>query len=405
MASVVFALYQFYARLRKCPQFNSALSRVVVSSFVVTTDGERDLARQHPATLRNTFWRVLIPTLNGKDNYLYYISCLQDFLLQKIMKKTAEFVSPKHPDKICDTIADSILDEYLKNDAGSRVAVEIMGGHGLITINGEVTSASNPDLEKLVKEIVGENYKVAINLVRQSPEIAHGVDVGGAGDQGIMKGYATDETPEYLPLEYVLARNLCEKIFAVYPYDGKVQVTVEGAKVLTVVASFQNTKNAELLKLVKEIIVADEYLINPAGEWTHGGFDADTGLSGRKLIIDNYGPEIAIGGGSFSGKDATKVDRSGAYMARFAAKNLVAAGYGKEVWVSVAYAIGLPEPLMLEAVNEKGVDLSEILKKNFNFRPEAIIDRLGLRSPIFRQTATYGHFGKENLPWEKIEKF
>jgi len=320
------------------------------------------------------------------------------------MKKTAEFVSPKHPDKICDFIADSILDEYLKNDKESRVAVEIMGGHGLITINGEVTSGSHPNLEKLVKEIVGENYKVIINLVLQSREIAEGVDKGGAGDQGIMKGYATDETPEYLPLEYVLARNLCEKIFAVYPYDGKTQVTIEDGKALTVVASFQNTKNDELLKLVKEIIKADEYLINPAGEWTHGGFDADTGLSGRKLVIDNYGPEIPIGGGSFSGKDATKVDRSGAYMARYVAKNLVASGYGKEVLVSVAYAIGMAEPLMTEAINEKGEDLTEIVKKNFDFKPRSIIKKLDLQKPIFRQTATYGHFGKKNLPWEKIGK-
>ena len=320
------------------------------------------------------------------------------------MKKTAEFVSPKHPDNICDFIADSILDEYLKNDKESRVGVEIMGGHGLITINGEVTSKSHPDLEKLVKEIVGENYKVIINLVLQSREIAEGVDKGGAGDQGIMKGYATDETPEYLPLEYVLARNLCEKIFAVYPYDGKTQVTIENGKVQSVVASFQNTKNDELLKLVKEIIKADEYLINPAGEWTHGGFDADTGLSGRKLVIDNYGPEIPIGGGSFSGKDATKVDRSGAYMARYVAKNLVASGYGKEVLVSVAYAIGMAEPLMTEAINEKGEDLTEIVKKNFDFKPRSIIKKLDLQKPIFRQTATYGHFGKKNLPWEKIGK-
>lgn len=320
------------------------------------------------------------------------------------MKKTAEFVSPKHPDKICDFIADSILDAYLEEDNKSRVAVEIMGGHNLITINGEVTSKSHPDIEKLVKEIVGENYKITTNLVLQSPEIAHGVDIGGAGDQGIMKGYATDETPEYLPLEYVLARNLCEKIFAVYPYDGKTQVTIENGKVRIVVVSFQNTKNEDLLKLAKDIIKSDNYIINPAGEWIHGGFDADTGLSGRKLIIDNYGPQIAIGGGSFSGKDATKVDRSGAYMARFVAKSLVASGYGKEALVSVAYAIGLSEPLMIEAINEKGEDLAPIVRKNFDFRPLAIIERLGLRSPIFRQTAAYGHFGKPGLPWEKIEK-
>src|SRR3990167_7059979 len=319
------------------------------------------------------------------------------------MKKTAESVSPKHPDKICDFIADSILDAYLENDRESRTAIEVMGGHNLITINGEVTSKGNPDIEKLVRKIVGENYKIIINIALQSPEIAQGVNKGGAGDQGIMKGYATNETPEYLPLEYVLARNLCQKIFAVYPYDGKTQVTIENNKILTVVASFQNTKNAELLKLVKKIIKADEYLINPAGEWVQGGFDADAGLSGRKLIIDNYGPEIPIGGGSFSGKDATKVDRSAAYMARYVAKNLVASGYGKEVFVSVAYAIGLPEPLMIEAVNEKGEDLSELVKKNFDFRPQAIIEKLGLNQPIFKQTAAYGHFGKKNLPWEKVD--
>lgn len=320
------------------------------------------------------------------------------------MKKTAEFVSPKHSDKICDFIADSILDAYLKNDEKSRTAIEVMGGHNLITINGEVTSRGNPDIEKLVRKIVGPNYKIITNLVLQSPEIAHGVDKGGAGDQGIMKGYATSETPEYLPLEYILARDLCQKIFAVYPYDGKTQVTTENGKVSTVVVSFQNTKNKELLKLAKKIIKADEYLINPAGEWTLGGFDADTGLSGRKLIVDNYGPEIPIGGGSFSGKDATKVDRSGAYMARYVAKNLVANGYGKKVFVSVAYAIGLAEPVMLEAINEKGEDLSKIVRQNFDFKPLSIIKKLGLRKPIFRQTAFYGHFGKKNLPWEKIEK-
>ena len=320
------------------------------------------------------------------------------------MKKTAEFVSPKHPDKICDFIADSILDAYLKKDKESRTAIELMGGHNLIIINGEVTSKGNPDIEKLVKEIVGPNYKIIINLVLQSQEIAHGVDKGGAGDQGIMKGYATNETSEYLPLEYILARDLCQKIFAVYPYDGKTQVTIENGKVLTVVASFQNTKNEKLLKLTKKIIKADKYLINSSGEWTKGGFDADTGLSGRKLIIDNYGPEIPIGGGSFSGKDATKVDRSGAYMARFVAKNLVATGYGKKVLVSVAYAIGMDKPLMIEAVNEKGEDLSKIVRQNFDFKPLAIIKKLGLRKPIFQQTATYGHFGKKNLPWEKIEK-
>src|SRR3989344_3775506 len=203
--------------------------------------------------------------------------------------KTAEFVSPKHPDKICDFIADSILDVYLASDPESRVAVEVMGGHKLITINGEVTSHGKPDIEKLVKNIVGNNYKIISNIVSQSPEIARGVDTGGAGDQGIMKGYATNETPEFLPLEYVLARDLCKKIYEKYPYDGKTQVTIKDGEIITVVVSFQNTKNDELLKFVKEIIKAKEYLINPAGEWVRGGFDADAGLSGRKIIIDNYG--------------------------------------------------------------------------------------------------------------------
>src|SRR3989338_7583981 len=223
------------------------------------------------------------------------------------MIKTAEFVTPEHPDKRCDFIADSILDAYLAGDKRSRVAIEVMGGHRLVTINGEVTSAAKPDIMAVVKGIVGEEYKVIENIVLQSPEIARGVDTGGAGDQGIMKGYATSETESLMPLEHELARDLCQKIYAVHPYDGKTQVTVEDGKATVVVASFQNTKNAELLPLVQSIISANEYLLNPAGEWTQGGFDADTGLSGRKLIVDNYGPEVAIGGGSFSGKDYTNV--------------------------------------------------------------------------------------------------
>src|ERR1035437_2964527 len=200
------------------------------------------------------------------------------------MIKTAEFVSPGHPDKRCDYIADSILDAYLTGDPLSRVAIEVMGGHNLITINGEVTSTAKPEVTALVRNIVGEEYKVIENIVLQSREIGRGVDGGGAGDQGIMKGYATSETSSLMPLEYELALDLCQKIYAVYPYDGKTQVTVEDGIVTVVVASFQNTKNVELLPLVQSIISAKEYLINPAGEWVQGGFDADTGLSGRKLI-------------------------------------------------------------------------------------------------------------------------
>lgn len=311
------------------------------------------------------------------------------------MKKTAEFVSPMHPDKICDFIADSILDAYLEGDKDSRCAIEVMGGHGLITINGEVTSKANPNIEQIIKSIVGKDFKTIINIVKQSNEIAQGVDIGGAGDQGIMKGYATSETLEYLPLEYSLSRNLCQKIFEVYPYDGKTQVTIENGKVTTVVASFQNTKNDILLELVKKIIKAEEYLINPAGEWNQGGFDADTGLSGRKLIVDNYGPEITIGGGSFSGKDYTKVDRSGAYMARRIAVDVLKKHNAKEVYTKLAYAIGKSEPVMAVVIID-GVE-NEI--KGYDLTPKGIREYLKLDEVKFKDTCTWGHFGR-GFRWE-----
>lgn len=312
------------------------------------------------------------------------------------MRKTAECVSPGHPDKRCDFIADSILDAYTATDKDARVAMEVMGGHNLITINGEVTSHATPDIEAVVKAIVGADYRVIVNIVAQSPEIARGVDTGGAGDQGIMKGYATNETASLMPREYDLARDLCQKIYAVYPYDGKTQVTIEGDKVVTVVASFQNTKNDELLALVKSIITADEYLINPAGEWVQGGFDADTGLSGRKLIVDNYGPEITIGGGSFSGKDYTKVDRSAAYMARRIAVDLIRNRGAKEVFTKLAYAIGKAEPVMAVAV----VDGVEETITGYNLTPRGIRTALSLDTVKYTDTCTWGHFGR-GFPWDK----
>lgn len=313
------------------------------------------------------------------------------------MIKTAEFVSPKHPDKICDLIADSILDAYLENDKESRVAIEVMGGHNLITINGEVTSKSEIDIEKIVKNVYKEleNFKIISNIVLQSSEIAKGVDMGGAGDQGIMKGYAINETNEMMPLEYVLARNLCEKVFAFYPYDGKTQVTIENGKIKTVVVSFQNTKNDALLKLVKSIIDSEEYIINGAGEWKMGGFEADTGLSGRKLIVDNYGPEITIGGGSFSGKDYTKVDRSGAYMARKIAVDLLKERNAKEVFVKLAYVIGKIEPVMAVAI----IDGAEERIKGYDLSPKGIREFLKLDEVKFTETAKWGHFGRD-FKWD-----
>lgn len=310
--------------------------------------------------------------------------------------KTAEFISPKHPDKICDFIADSILDAYLTDDKDSRVAIEVMGGHNLITINGEVTSKAIPDLKLVIKNIVGENYKIIINLSKQAIGISQGVDIGGAGDQGIMKGYATIETENMMPLEYELARNLCQKVYEKYPYDGKVQVTLNKNIIETVVVSFQNSNNKELLLLVKNIIFSKEYLINPAGEWSQGGFDADTGLSGRKLVTDNYGPEIQIGGGSFSGKDCTKVDRSGAYIARKIAVDFIKNNKAKEVFVKLAYAIGKPNPVMAIAI----VDGKEVLIEGYDLTPKGIKKILNLENVKFNKTSKWGHFGR-GFSWDK----
>jgi len=315
-------------------------------------------------------------------------------------KKTAECVSPMHPDKICDYIADCILDAYLEGDKESRCAIEVMGGHGLVTINGEVTSKGNPDIEKIVKELVGDNFKIISNIVLQSPQIAQRVDTGGAGDQGIMKGYATSETVDFLPLEYVSARSLCEYIYKKHPYDGKTQVTISDGRIDTIVASFQNVSKEILHGLVLDWF--DEYnlqlqntlplniFVNPAGDWNQGGFDADTGLSGRKLIIDNYGPEITIGGGSFSGKDYTKVDRSGAYMARKIAVDLLKKHNAKEVYTKLAYAIGQPEPVMAVAVID-GVE-SEI--SGYDLTPRGIYKHLKLDEVLFKNTCNWGHFGR-----------
>lgn len=313
------------------------------------------------------------------------------------MIKTAEFVSPGHPDKRCDFIADSILDAYLAGDKQSRCAIEVMGGHNLIAINGEVTSATKPDITALVQGIVGPDYKVIENIALQSREIGRGVDTGGAGDQGIMKGYATSETESLMPLEYELARNLCQKIYKKYPFDGKTQVTTKNGKPTVVIASFQNSKNADLLPLMKSIIPdAEEYLANTSGEWTQGGFDADTGLSGRKLIVDNYGPEVPIGGGSFSGKDYTKVDRSGAYMCRHIAVELLKERKAKTVHTRLAYAIGKAEPVMAIAV----IDGVEETITGYDLTPKGIRTALALDTVKYTDTCTWGHFGR-NFNWDK----
>lgn len=319
--------------------------------------------------------------------------------------KTAECVSPKHPDKICDQISDAILDAYLKNDPLSRTAIEVLGGHGKIVIMGEVTSKSPKiDIKPIVNRLAG-NLEIIENIVKQSPEIANGVDGGGAGDQGIMVGYATNETPEFLPLEYVLARKLNQYIYNRWPRDGKTQITMKDVKIASIVASFQNANNIDLKKAVLDWL-SDEplanyddeikLLINPAGDWDLGGFDADTGLTGRKLIVDNYGPRIPIGGGAFSGKDSTKVDRSAAYMARKIAIDYLKRRSANEVYVYLAYAIGHKEPVEASVI----IDGKNEVISGYDLSPKGIIEFLDLREPKFELTASYGHFGNKNFSWE-----
>ena len=313
--------------------------------------------------------------------------------------KTAEFVSPKHPDKICDQIADKILDYYLEKDKNSRTAIEVIGGHNKIVIIGEIKSKakiSKKQITDIVYSLINKNYNLSINLVEQSPEIAQGVEIGGAGDQGIMIGYATKETKNLMPLEYELARNLCQKIYQKYPFDGKTQVTIKNKEISTVVVSFQNVPQKDLKKLVKSLIKAKEYCINPCGDWNIGGFDADTGLTGRKIIVDSYGPRIPVGGGCFSGKDPSKVDRSAAYMARKIAISYLKKYKAKEVLVKLAYAIGQKQPLMKGAL----IDNKEIQIKGFDLTPQGIIDFLDLRKPIYFKTSQWGHFGND-FPWDR----
>jgi S-adenosylmethionine synthetase len=312
--------------------------------------------------------------------------------------KTAESVAIGHPDKMCDQLSDAILDECLKQDPKSRTAIEVMGGHGIVTVTGELSTHAYVDIQETVKQVYREcgytdEIGVATNIVMQSPEIAQGVDRGGAGDQGVMIGYATSETPELMPLEVMLSRKLARLM----PSDGKSQVTTQDGKVTAIVTSVCGEFDYSILeKAVQTFPLAEGFLWhkNPNGPWHIGGFAADTGLTGRKLAVDNYGPEIPLGGGCFSGKDGTKVDRSGAYMARRIAADIVRKG-AKEAKVKLAYAIGIPEPVM--ATSE--IDGREENISGYDLRPQAIIELLDLRKPIFRETAKYGHFGN-GLAWD-----
>jgi S-adenosylmethionine synthetase len=341
---------------------------------------------------------------------------------------TVESVTSGHPDKVCDQISDAILDACLEQDPKSRVAIESFGAHGLLVIGGELTTDANINATEIARSVYSDiGYKEPLEIieriVQQSPDIARGVDQNGAGDQGIMYGYATNETHEYLPIGLTIVHKLTRGLESLrksgeLPWlrpDGKAQVTIDKGRVRTVLVSTQHDEHisqsemreALIESLIKPTIgsvINTEILLNPTGRFVRGGFDADTGLTGRKLMVDTYGGLIAHGGGAFSGKDATKVDRSAAYMARYAAKNLVANGKATAAQVSVAYAIGHPEPLMVTALNEHGEDISEYVRRSFDFRPNAIIQKLGLLRPIYKQTASNGHFGKPGLPWEDVVK-
>ena len=366
------------------------------------------------------------------------------------MKKlfTSESVTSGHPDKLCDLISDTILDEYLKLDETSRVACEVAAGKNTIFVTGEITSKKEIDIEKVVRKTIKKigyfgntdiDYKtceIILNISTQSPDIALGSndDVGGAGDQGMMFGYACKETKEYMPLGITLAHKLTKQleqtrkkgIIKNIGADGKSQVTIEYEneeikRIDTILISIQHHNNKKLQELKQEIkkevidkVVPKDLidkdtkiLINPTGRFVIGGPLGDSGLTGRKIIVDTYGGYAKHGGGAFSGKDGTKVDRSGAYMARWIAKNIVANGYATKCEIQLSYAIGVKEPVSINinTYNTNTIPEKEIEKKvlkTFELTPQGIIKELNLRKPIFTKTTNYGHFGKKNLPWEKI---
>ncbi|MBN8570768.1 MAG: methionine adenosyltransferase [Ignavibacteria bacterium] len=366
---------------------------------------------------------------------------------------TSESVSEGHPDKICDQISDAVLDDILKHDPNARVACETFVATGLVLVGGEITTTHYVDIQRIVRDVVKEigytkgeyrfdyhsvNVMSAIN--KQSPDIAMGVDTGGAGDQGMMFGYATDETKEFMPMTLVYSHKLVKKLADIrkkqpklMPYlrpDAKSQVTVEydnsgkAKRIDAIVISTQHDENvsqsrikSDIMKhVIKKIIPANlidkntKYFINPTGKFVIGGPHGDTGLTGRKIIVDTYGGKAPHGGGAFSGKDPSKVDRSAAYAARHLAKNVVAAGLAKECMIQLSYAIGVSKPVSIY-VNTYGtgkVDddkLSVLLNKHIDLTPRGIVERLKLKRPIYKATAAYGHFGRDDkeFTWEKLD--
>lgn len=361
---------------------------------------------------------------------------------------TSESVSAAHPDKLCDQISDGILDALLEKDPDSRVACEVITTTGLVLIFGEITSKAWIDFREIARSVVrdagynkpeygfdADSISIIQAIDEQSPDIKVGVDVLGAGDQGIMFGYAVNETPELMPLSITLAHKLCRKVaevrkdIAYLRPDAKAQVTVEyddnnrPVKIHTVLVSVQHDPGrtseqikADLIPTVIKPALGDwwhddiEIHVNPTGIFVVGGPVGDAGLTGRKIIVDTYGGAARHGGGAFSGKDPTKVDRSAAYMARYVAKNMVAAGLADKLEIQVSYAIGKAEPLSIH-LNTYGTGkvaderILSLVEEHFDLRPAAIIDTLQLKRPLYRQVAAYGHFGRDDLdlPWEQTD--
>ncbi|MSR77407.1 MAG: methionine adenosyltransferase [Candidatus Omnitrophica bacterium] len=361
---------------------------------------------------------------------------------------TSESVSEGHPDKMCDQISDAILDDFLRQDPKSRVACETLVTTGTVMVAGEITSSAYVDIPGLVRQVVREigytdaaygfDYKtcgILTAIQQQSPDIAMGVDTGGAGDQGMMFGYASDETPELMPLPITLAHQLVQKLAEVRKKkeltylrpDAKSQVTVEydGDKPVRVDAVVLSTQHgpevtqAQIAKDLKKLVIAKvipanlmddktKIYVNPTGRFEIGGPHGDTGLTGRKIIVDTYGGFGRHGGGAFSGKDPSKVDRSACYFARYAAKNIVASGAAKRCEIQVSYAIGVAEPVSIR-VETFGTNkvpseaIVEAVRKHFDFTPKGIIKKLDLLKPIYKSTAAYGHFGRDEFSWERLD--
>jgi S-adenosylmethionine synthetase len=376
---------------------------------------------------------------------------------------TSESVTEGHPDKVADQISDAVLDAILENDPMGRVACETAVTTGLAMVMGEITTKCYVDVQSIARKVLtdigytnsdygidGKSCGVIVTLDEQSPDIAQGVNKAqdakeadeelnvGAGDQGMMVGYACNETPAYMPAPLYYSHKMCQKLAEIRKNnevdylrpDGKGQVTVEYkdgkvARIASVVLSTQHDPKAThaqiekdmIERVIKKVMPAElldektEYFVNPTGRFVVGGPQGDSGLTGRKIIVDTYGGMAAHGGGAFSGKDPTKVDRSGAYMGRYIAKNLVAAGVADQIELQIAYAIGVAKPMSIH-ISTNGTEkiaedkIRDIILNTFDLRPGAIIKNLGLRRPIYRQTAAYGHFGRDdlNLPWEKLDK-